>query len=38
VMITFAPTVKGSAHAVLEITSSDPKHRVVKVKVSGTGK
>ncbi|HSZ21663.1 MAG TPA: choice-of-anchor D domain-containing protein, partial [Candidatus Sulfotelmatobacter sp.] len=38
VMITFAPTVKGSAHAVLEITSSDPKHRMVKVKVSGTGK
>jgi hypothetical protein len=38
VMITFAPTKKGSAHAVLEITSSDPKHRVVKVKVSGTGK
>ncbi len=38
VAIEFAPTVKGSVRAVLEIQSSDPKHRTVKVKVSGVGK
>ena len=36
--IEFAPTVRGPARAVLTITSSDPKHRMVEVKVSGTGK
>ena len=38
VTIEFAPTTKGTARAVIEITSTDPKHRVVKVKMSGTGK
>ncbi len=38
VAIEFAPTAKGSVHGVLEIQSSDPKHRTVKVKVSGVGK
>ena len=38
VTITFAPAAKGSAHATIEITSSDPKHRMVKVKMSGSGK
>ena len=38
VTIEFAPTAKGSVHGVLEIQSSDPKHRTVKVKVSGVGK
>ena len=34
VTIEFAPTAKGKMHGVLEITSSDPKHRTVKVKVA----
>ena len=38
VTIDFAPTAKGSVHSVLEIQSSDPKHRTVTVKVSGVGK
>ncbi len=38
VTIEFAPSAKGKMHGVLEITSSDPKHRAVKVKVSGVGK
>jgi sugar lactone lactonase YvrE len=38
VTIQFAPVKKGSAKEELEITSSDPKHRTVKVKVSGIGK
>ncbi len=38
VAIEFAPTAKGSMHGVLIIQSSDPKHRSVKVKVSGSGK
>jgi hypothetical protein len=38
VTIKFAPTAKGEAHEVIEITSSDPKDRMAKVKVSGTGK
>jgi sugar lactone lactonase YvrE len=38
VTIDFAPTAKGSVHSVLEIQSSDPKHRTVKVKVTGVGK
>ncbi|MFZ0678045.1 choice-of-anchor D domain-containing protein, partial [Candidatus Binatus sp.] len=38
VTIDFAPTTKGSVHRVLEIQSSDPKHRTVNVKVSGVGK
>ncbi len=38
VTIEFAPTSKGSAQGVLLIQSSDPKHRSVKVKVSGVGK
>jgi hypothetical protein len=37
VTIQFTPTVKGKEHSVLTITSSDPKHRSVTVKVSGTG-
>jgi sugar lactone lactonase YvrE len=36
--IEFAPTVMGPARTILTITSSDPKHRTVEVKVSGTGK
>ncbi len=32
------PAAKGSAHATIEITSSDPKDRMVKVKMSGSGK
>jgi hypothetical protein len=38
VTIEFAPTSKGSVQGVLLIQSSDPKHRSVKVKVSGVGK
>jgi hypothetical protein len=38
VTIEFAPTAKGAVHGVLDVQSSDPKHRTVKVKVSGTGK
>ena len=38
VMIEFAPTAKGAVHGVLEVQSSDPKHRTVRVKVSGIGK
>jgi sugar lactone lactonase YvrE len=38
IAIQFAPTAKGTAREVLEITSSDPKHRTVKVKLSGVGK
>jgi len=38
VTIEFAPTAKGKMQGVLEIQSSDPKHRAVKVKVSGVGK
>src|SRR4029077_15233412 len=38
VTIEFAPTIKGSAHGILLIQSSDPKHRTVEVKVSGVGK
>ncbi len=38
VTIEFAPTGKGKMHSVLVIQSSDPKHRAVKVKVSGVGK
>ena len=38
VTIQFAPTAKGAAHSAIEITSSDPKHRTVKVTMSGTGK
>ncbi len=38
VAIQFVPTSKGAVHGVLVITSSDPKHRTVSVKVSGTGK
>jgi sugar lactone lactonase YvrE len=38
VTIEFAPTAKGSVHGILEIQSSDPKHRSVKVKVTGVGK
>jgi hypothetical protein len=38
VTIEFAPTAKGRMHGVLAITSSDPKHRAVQVKVSGVGK
>jgi NHL repeat len=38
VAIEFAPTVKGPAHGVLVIQSSDPKHLSVKVKFSGIGK
>jgi hypothetical protein len=37
VTIEFSPTVTGAAHGVLTITSTDPKHRTVTVKVSGTG-
>jgi Abnormal spindle-like microcephaly-assoc'd, ASPM-SPD-2-Hydin len=38
VTIQFAPTAKGKMNGVLVIQSSDPKHRAVKVKVSGVGK
>ena len=38
VTIQFAPTAKGAAHSRSEITSSDPKHRTMKVTMSGTGK
>lgn len=38
IAIEFAPAVKGPARATLTITSSDPKHRTVVVKVSGTGR
>ena len=38
VSIEFAPAAKGKTNGVLVIQSSDPKHRSVKVKVSGTGK
>ena len=38
VTIEFAPTAKGAVHGVLDVQSSDPKHRTVKVKVSGVGK
>ena len=38
VTVEFAPTAKGKMQGVLEIQSSDPKHRAVKVKVSGVGK
>ena len=38
VTIQFAPMAKGSVHGVLDIMSSDPKHRAVMVKVSGIGK
>jgi hypothetical protein len=38
VTIEFAPTSKGKMQGVLLIQSSDPKHRSVKVKVSGVGK
>ena len=38
VAIQFVPTAKGTVHGVLVITSSDPKHRTVSVKVSRTGK
>ena len=38
VTIQFAPTAKGTARGVLEITSSDPKHQTVTVKMSGGGK
>jgi sugar lactone lactonase YvrE len=38
ITVEFAPTAKGTARIVLEITSSDPKHRMVKVKMSGIGK
>jgi sugar lactone lactonase YvrE len=38
VTIEFSPMVKGAVRRVLEITSSDPKHRTVRVKVSGIGK
>ncbi|HEY9159385.1 choice-of-anchor D domain-containing protein [Candidatus Binatus sp.] len=38
VTIQFVPTAKGAAHGMIEITSSDPKHRTVEVKLSGTGK
>ncbi len=38
VTIQFAPTVRGPARATLQITSSDPKHRAVTVKLKGTGK
>lgn len=38
VTIQFKPTAKGAAHGMIEITSSDPKHRTVEVKLSGTGK
>jgi sugar lactone lactonase YvrE len=38
VTIEFAPTAKGRMRGVLELQSSDPKHRTVTVKVSGTGK
>jgi sugar lactone lactonase YvrE len=37
VTIQFAPTVKGTAHGKLTITSSDPKRRSVIVKMSGRG-
>ena len=37
VTIQFAPTVKGTARAVLEIVSSDPKHKTVTIKMSGAG-
>ena len=37
VTIQFTPTVKGKERGELTITSSDPKHRSVTVKVSGTG-
>jgi hypothetical protein len=38
VTVEFAPSMKGSMRGVLEIQSSDPKHRTVMVKVSGVGK
>ena len=38
VTIQFTPTAKGAAHSAIAITSSDPKHRTAKVKLSGTGK
>jgi hypothetical protein len=38
VKIVFAPKAKGTARGVLTITSSDPKHRAVTVRVSGIGK
>ena len=38
VTVKFAPTAKGGAHEVVEITSSDPKHRTAKIKMSGEGK
>jgi HYDIN/CFA65/VesB-like, Ig-like domain len=38
VAIEFAPNAKGKMHGVLVIQSSDPKHRTVKVKVSGVGR
>ncbi len=38
VTIEFVPTAKGAAHGIVEITSSDPKHRTAKVKLRGTGK
>jgi Abnormal spindle-like microcephaly-assoc'd, ASPM-SPD-2-Hydin len=37
VTIQFAPTVKGTEHGKLTITSSDPKRRSVIVKMSGRG-
>jgi hypothetical protein len=38
VAVEFAPTVKGSMHGMLTITSSDPKHLTSKVTMTGTGK
>lgn len=38
VTIQFEPIAKGAAHGTIEITSSDPKHRTMKVKLSGAGK
>lgn len=38
VTIQFSPTAAGRATSVLEITSSDPKHRQATVRLTGTGK
>ncbi len=38
VSVEFTPTAKGKMNGVLVVQSSDPKHRAVKVKVSGVGK
>lgn len=38
ISISFSPTVAGAAHGILALTSSDPRHPAVNVKLNGSGK